>query len=46
MIYRLLPPPPALGQFVQYCWTLESHAGDEAQAFRTMADASPGIIFQ
>ncbi|WP_341836973.1 helix-turn-helix transcriptional regulator [Chitinophaga pollutisoli] len=46
MIYRRLPPPPALRRFVQYCWTLESHAGDEAQAFRTLADASPGIIFQ
>lgn len=46
MIYRQLPPPPGLRQFVRYCWTLESHAGEAAQAFRTLADASPGIIFQ
>ncbi|WP_126249276.1 helix-turn-helix transcriptional regulator [Chitinophaga rhizosphaerae] len=46
MIYRQLPPPPGLRQFVSYCWTLESHAGEESQAFRTLADASPGLIFQ
>lgn len=46
MIYWHLPPPPGLCQHVQYCWTLESHAGEDARAFRTLADASPGLIFQ
>ncbi len=46
MNYRQLPPPTALRQHVQYCWTLESHAGEDVQMFRTLADASPGLIFQ
>ncbi|WP_158559302.1 AraC family transcriptional regulator [Deminuibacter soli] len=47
MQYTLLPPPAALRQFVQYCWTLEEDcAGTATKVFKPLADGCPGLVFQ
>lgn len=47
MEYRKILPPPALARHVRYIWTLESAPGEDIpRTFKTMADGSPGLIFQ
>ncbi len=46
MHYRQIPPPDHLKDQIRYFWILESHTEDPSKAFRTMADGSPGLIFQ
>ncbi|MGX5816920.1 DUF6597 domain-containing transcriptional factor [Chitinophaga lutea] len=47
MHFRQIAPPPALRDYVRYFWALESTAtADGPQSFRTIADGSPGVIFQ
>ena len=47
MVYKTIAPPPALQPYVKYFWTLEDNTGKAGvKTFRTMADGSPGVIFQ
>lgn len=47
MQYYHIPPPPHLQDYVRYYWALESSGQpDEQVQFVTIADGSPGIIFQ
>jgi len=47
MKYHQIQPPPHLQDYVRYYWALESNgAPDEQVHFVTIADGSPGIIFQ
>lgn len=44
MRYEQIPAPAYLNNYVRYIWILEST--DSAQRFKTIADGSPGLIFQ
>lgn len=47
MEYQKIIPPPSLRDHVRYFWTLESAPGDDIpRTFKTLADGSPGLIFQ
>lgn len=47
MKYHQIPPPLHLQDYVRYYWALESSGRpDEQVHFVTIADGSPGIIFQ
>lgn len=47
MKYHQIQPPPHLQDYVRYYWALESSGRpDEQVHFVTIADGSPGIIFQ
>ena len=47
MKYHQIQPPPYLQDYVRYYWALESSGRpDEQVHFVTIADGSPGIIFQ
>eukprot|EP01133_Synstelium_polycarpum_P002792 gene2792-3213_t len=47
MKYKEIQPPDHLKSYIRYCWILESNdAAISPRSFRTMADASPGLIFQ
>ena len=47
MKYYQIQPPPHLQEYVKYYWALESSGRpDEEILFVTIADGSPGIVFQ
>ncbi|WP_257666373.1 helix-turn-helix transcriptional regulator [Parapedobacter tibetensis] len=47
MEYRIIAPPLVLTPYVQYFWSLESNGDPQRNvAFTTVADGSPGLIFQ
>lgn len=47
MKYHQIQPPPHLQDYVRYYWALESSGEpDEQIHFVTIADGSPGIVFQ
>jgi hypothetical protein len=47
MKYHQIQPPPHLQDYVRYYWALESSGRpDEQVHFVTIADGSPGIVFQ
>ncbi len=47
MHHHIIPPTDALKPFVRYFWSLESPgAGGSPREFRTIADGSPGFLFQ
>ncbi|HJT73610.1 MAG TPA: helix-turn-helix transcriptional regulator [Chitinophaga sp.] len=47
MKFEQIPPPAPLKHYIRYFWTLESEGpSDTSSTFRTMADGSPGLMFQ
>lgn len=47
MEFRKIEPPAHLRNYVRYFWTLESSAEETgSKTFKTLADGSPGLIFQ
>jgi len=47
MLYRQIPPPTHLQNYIRYFWVLESDdANILSRSFRTIAEGSPGLIFQ
>jgi AraC-like DNA-binding protein len=47
MEFRQIPPPTYLADYIRYFWVVESNDTDlSSTAFRTIADGSPGLIFQ
>jgi AraC-like DNA-binding protein len=47
MKFQHFAPPAALREYVRYFWALEhSGSSSEQPAFRTIADGSPGLIYQ
>lgn len=47
MQFRQIPPPAYLKDYIRYFWVMESHDTNvSAATFRTIADGSPGLIFQ
>ncbi|MBO9660666.1 MAG: AraC family transcriptional regulator, partial [Chitinophagaceae bacterium] len=47
MEHQIIPPPEHLKDYVRYFWTLESNSAAETpKTFKTIADGSPGMIFQ
>lgn len=47
MEFRKIEPPPHLGNYIRYFWTLESQGeAPMPKTFKTIADGSPGLIFQ
>src|SRR5579859_1235204 len=47
MNYRVIAPPPSLGNYVQYFWALENQTDDVSQkTFTVMCNGLPGLIFQ
>lgn len=45
--YRQIEPPAYLRSFVRYFWTLDHYGPpDQDRSFRTIADGSPGLVFQ
>jgi AraC-like DNA-binding protein len=45
--HQKISPPEHLREYVRYFWTLESNAADlPSKTFKTIADGSPGLIFQ
>lgn len=45
MEFKQIPPPAYLSPYIRYYWMLESSSAAEG-SFRTIADGSPGLIFQ
>jgi AraC-like DNA-binding protein len=47
MQHQIIPPPAHLKDYIRYFWTLESSGEDDTpRTFKTIADGSPGMIFQ
>lgn len=47
MSYRMVAPPPALRQCVDFFWSLEGHADEGSPStFTVMPNGQPGLIFQ
>jgi AraC-like DNA-binding protein len=47
MEYKQIPPPAYLNNHIRYFWTLESDdKALQTRSFRTVAEGSPGLIFQ
>lgn len=47
MSYQIIPPPPALKNYVRNFWVLENPTANVSQkSFTVMSNGSPGLIFQ
>lgn len=46
MQYLQIPPPAELQPYIRHFWVLEGDTTSQVRSFRTLADGTPGFIFQ